>query len=210
MDVFSALGSGLVAGIALVVPLGAIGVLLIREGVVRGWRDGAPAAAAVASVDMLYCATAILAGALATPVIAGFGQWPAVVGGTALLVLAGVGMYRTFTRPAADPGAQALSSGDSGWRRYALFFGLTVINPATLVYFAAIAVGLAGLLRSTTAAVAFVLAVGIASFSWQLLLVAGGAVLRARAAPRAHRVTAVVGSIIVAALGGAMLVAALR
>jgi hypothetical protein len=80
---------------------------------------------------------------------------------------------------------------------------------ATLVYFAAITVGLAHLLNSPLAAGLFVAGVGTASISWQLVVVAAGALMRGRLSPRARRLTAMVGNLIVAGLGVAMLVSAL-
>ena len=53
MDFSVALLAGMVAGLALAAPLGAIGVLLLQEGVIRGLRRGLPGAAAVATLDIL-------------------------------------------------------------------------------------------------------------------------------------------------------------
>ncbi len=97
----------------------------------------------------------------------------------------------------------------TGWHRFALFLGLTAINPATLIYFGAITVGMADLLRSPLAAGLFVAGVGTASITWQLLVVAAGALLRGRLTPRARRITALIGNVIVAGLGVAMIVGAL-
>ena len=161
-------------------------------------------AIAVGTVDTLYCTAAVGLGAVAAPVITSWGPWPARVGGTALLVISALGIWRALRRSTA--GADAGPPAGSPWRRFALFLGLTAINPATLVYFAAITVGLAHLLQSPLAAGLFVAGVGAASVSWQLLIVAGGALLRGRLTARARQVTGLVGNVIIAALGIAMLV----
>jgi len=68
---------------------------------------------------------------------------------------------------------------------------------------------MADLLRSPLAAGLFVVGVGTASITWQLLVVAAGALLRGRLTPRSRRVTALLGNVIVAGLGVAMIVGAL-
>ena len=207
MNALTALLAGLLAGLGIAVPLGAIAVLLVSEGVNRGFRRGAPGAIAVGAVDTLYCTAAVTVGALAAPVVTSWGRWPALAGGCALLILAVVGLWRSLSRPSAGGATEAPVG--SGWHRFALFVGLTAINPATLIYFAAITVGMADLLRSPLSAGMFVLGVATASITWQLLVVAAGALLRGRLTPRARRTTALVGNLIVAGLGVAMIVGAL-
>lgn len=204
MDLLLALAAGLAAGIGVAAPLGPIGVLLIGEGVTRGFKGGAPSAIAVAVVDLAYCAAALLIGAVAQPVISTWGTWPQAIGGIVLIVLAALGIQRGTSRPAVS---DTTPTPGPGARRFALFLGLTALNPATLVYFTALAVGLT-LLQSPLAAAIFVVGVGLASVSWQLTLVALGAYLRGRSTPRTQRITALVGNLIVAALGAIMLVGA--
>ncbi|MFZ1911975.1 MAG: hypothetical protein WAU30_06425 [Propionicimonas sp.] len=203
MDLLLAFVAGLAAGIGVAAPLGPIGVLLINEGIARGFRAGAPSAIAVAVVDLSYCTAALAIGALAQPVIAGWGAWPQAIGGAVLILLAAVGLHRTGRQGAA---ALATPAGP-GAGRFVLFLGLTALNPATLIYFAALAVGLT-VLNSPLAAVAFVVGVGLASGGWQLALVALGASLRGRTTPRTQRLTALVGNLIVATLGAIMLIGA--
>ena len=66
---FDALISGLVAGWGVAVPLGAIGVLLVDLGMRAGFRHAAPAAAAVATADLLYAAVAAVAGTAAASLL---------------------------------------------------------------------------------------------------------------------------------------------
>ena len=221
-----ALASGLVAGLAVAVPLGAIGVLLLREGLERGLRGGLPAAAAVAAVDLLYAAAAVALGAVAAPLVARWDPWPALAGGAALLAIAGAGLARGLRRGSAPAGAAGVVRGrlparpagvvrgvgpaGRGLRRFGMFFGLTLVNPATLVYFAAIAAGLPQLSADGAAAIAFVAGVGGASFIWQALLVSGGGFLRDRGGPGLRRWSGLAGSVAVGAFGllliaGAML-----
>jgi len=92
---------------------------------------------------------------------------------------------------------------------FPLFFGLTLINPATVVYFVAIATGLADLHADPFAAALFVAGAGLASLAWQTVLVVAGAIFGRRATPRVQHITVIVGYVIVAGFGIALLVRAL-
>ena len=219
MDAVFAFSSGIIAGLALAIPLGGIGVLLIQEGVRLGARRALPAAAGVAVVDVLYCTLAILIGSAAAPAIQSVAPWPVVIGGVTLIAVASIGLV-TGLRPAA--GAVGAAAGTAGaaagpaasgttavdavpgyaaWKRFAVFFGLTMINPATLVYFAAITTGLVQFSTEPWGAVLFVCGVGLASFGWQTLLTTAGGMLRSRSGQRTQVITLIVGNSLVVALG---------
>lgn len=205
MDVLPALGLGLLAGFAVAIPLGAIGVLLVQEGATLGARRGLAAATAVGTVDMLYCIAAVSAGSLLAPVITGWGDWPGIIGGGVLIALGLHGLRKLSRSRGSEPAETALP----GRRRYVLFFALTAINPVTLLYFAALVTSLGDTIASPGAAVAFVAAVGIASLSWQVLLVVLGAGMRRKSGAGLKRWTPVVGNGIVAVLGAALIAQAL-
>ncbi|MEF3404971.1 LysE family transporter [Agromyces sp. CCNWLW203] len=206
-DITLAVLAGVIAGLALAAPLGAIGVLLVQEGILRGLRGGLPAAAAVATVDTLYCAAAVAAGALMAPVIASWVPWPQIVGGVALVALGvhGLSKARRTAQEATGAEATALVPSGTGRSRYLLFLALTAVNPATLLYFAAILPGLKETASSSAAQVGFVVGVALASFAWQTLLVTLGAGLRHRTGAAFRRWTAVVGNGTVVALGALLI-----
>lgn len=219
MDVGAVLASGLAAGLAVAMPLGPVGVLLLREGVQRGPRDAWPAAAGVALVDTHYCLLAATIGAAASPFIDTLGVWPGVIGGSALLVIAAPGLWRgtvggTRTAPgspteAAPPPPLGAGTGTGGPARFLTFVGLTLVNPATLVYFAALVAGLPQVAGDATSVLVFVAAVGLASLAWQVLLVCAGGILHRRARPGLQRATVVAGNSVVALLGAGILLDAL-
>jgi arginine exporter protein ArgO len=92
---------------------------------------------------------------------------------------------------------------------YVRFVALTSINPLTVAYFAALIAGLPAVSSASAAAkVAFVVAAGAASLSWQLVLAGTGAALHHRLPPSARLYTAVAGNAIVLALAVRMAVAA--
>lgn len=205
MDYVALLGVGMLAGLALAVPLGAIGVLLVQEGSSRGLLLGLPAAFAVATVDMLYCVAALAAGSLLSPIIATLAPWPAVVGGLVLIAMAIFGLFRVLTARKTSGASTPVMSHGRGWGRYALFFGLTAINPATLLYFAAIATGLSTLTSSPLGAGLFVLGVTVASLTWQSALVLLGSALRWRHSARRAIYTGVIGNGTVGVPGALMI-----
>lgn len=201
MPVFASLVSGLLAGLALAAPLGAIGVLLVQEGIARGWRRGLAAAAAVATVDVLYCIATVTAGVVAVTLITSWAPWPQIIGGLALVAIGVRGLVTSRRLSGSGELPLQASSTEPGARRYALFLGLTAFNPATLVYFAAILTGLGPIATSTATAAAFVGGVGMASFAWQALLVALGAGLLHTTGPTFRRWTSIIGNGAVIVLG---------
>ena len=81
---------------------------------------------------------------------------------------------------------------------YARFVALTIINPTTIVYFAAVIVGL-GVADDLSAAEGVLFAVGafLASLSWQTLLAGVGAVAGDRFSTRAQTAAIVTGNLVI-------------
>jgi arginine exporter protein ArgO len=92
-------------------------------------------------------------------------------------------------------------------RAYLMLLGMTLLNPTTVVYFTALAVGGSSATRpGTLDRAAFVVGAGTASASWQLLLAGGGAVLGyALTSPRGRLVTAGTSSLLISVLALRML-----
>lgn len=127
--------------------------------------------------------------------------WPEIVGAIVLLVIAAMGIGHGL-RPSPEP--VPAPQKQLGCVRFALIFGLTAINPATFVYFTAVAVTLARALRATTA-IAVVVGVALASLLWQLLLVSAGA-FQVLATARVRRMTVLAGNAVIAAFGAVLVV----
>lgn len=205
-DIVASALTGAAAGLAIAMPLGAIGLLLLRLGMLHGFRAGAAGAVAVGSVDLLYCAAAVTIGSKVSPLVESWGAAPMVVSG---IVVIAIGLRQLVTS-LATPGP---SAGPPATGRplaiYGRFFALTAMNPLTLLYF----IALAGVLASTTsglgAKVAFVAGTGSASIAWQLGLTAVGAVMHRTISARAGRILGIVASAVVIALGVGVIVRAL-
>jgi threonine/homoserine/homoserine lactone efflux protein len=206
--------AGLLAGWGVAIPLGAIGVMIVDLGMRGGFRPAAAAAAGVATADLLYAAVAAAAGAAAAAALAPHAHALRLISAAVLAALGAYGLLaarRAAAIGAAHPAAPAArpAAPPAGPRVYARFLALTSINPLTVAYFAALIAGLPAVSSSTTGAkVAFVLAAGAASLSWQLVLAGAGAALHHRLPPSARLYTALAGNAIVLALALRLAVAA--
>jgi arginine exporter protein ArgO len=116
------------------------------------------------------------------------------------VVLAGIVVYRTSRLLRPVDVERPEGPGDGGFRTYGSFLALTLVNPMTVTYFAALILGLGpDTLGSSTDKVLFAAGAGIASASWQLLLAGTGAVLHHRLSERARIATALFGNALIAA-----------
>jgi arginine exporter protein ArgO len=190
--------SGLVTGWAIAVPVGAVGAYLVTLTARTSFRVGAAAGLGVATVDGTYAAAAVVGGAALSALISPVADRLRVASAVVLLVIAGLTIAQSL-RPATAEATPA--SPMSPRAAYLLFVGITAVNPATVVYFAAVVLGNQGLVDGAAQGVAFVLAAFVASASWQLTLAGGGATLgRFVSGPTGRRVTGVVSGLVIAAL----------
>ncbi|MER6293458.1 LysE family transporter [Streptomyces althioticus] len=199
----AALLAGLLAGYGIAVPVGAVGTYLVSLSARTPLRTGVSAALGVASADGLYALAAVLGGsALASALRPALGplRWVCVLVLAALATWGAAGAVRQYrgrrlaTRAApAPPGAL---------RAYLTLLGVTLLNPATAIYFAALVLGSQGGSAAGAAERAvFVTAAFAASASWQVLLAGGGALLgRALTGHRGRLATALVASGVMTAL----------
>jgi arginine exporter protein ArgO len=205
--------AGLLAGWGVAIPLGAIGVMIVELGMRGGFRPAAAAAAGVATADLLYAGVAAAAGAAAATALAPHEHALRLVSAAVLAALGAYGLRAAMSRrraaDAADVAALSAADARAAHRVYARFLALTSINPLTVAYFAALIAGLPAIASaSAEAKVAFVLAAGAASLSWQLVLAGAGATLHHRLPPSARVYTALAGNAIVLALAARTALAA--
>ncbi|GAA4324671.1 LysE family transporter [Streptomyces venetus] len=206
----AALLAGLLAGYGIAVPVGAVGTYLVSLTARTSLRTGVCAALGVATADGLYALAATLGGtALAgalRPVLGPL-RWVCVLVLLGLAAWGAAGAVREYrghrpaTRGAPAPPGPA--------RAYLGLLGVTLLNPTTVIYFAALvlgsrATGPAGALEQGV----FVVAAFAASASWQVLLAGSGALLgRALTGRRGRPATALVASGVMTALAVRMAVA---
>jgi len=208
--VTAALVAGLLAGYGIAMPVGAVAAYLVSLTARTSLRIGVCAALGVATADGLYALVAALGGsALAAalqPVLLPL-RWVSGLVLAALAIRGAVTAFRQYrerrlaARSGQDPPHPA--------RAYLTLLGVTLLNPTTVIYFAALVLGsrTAETVRPLEQGV-FVLAAFAASASWQLLLAGGGALLgRALTGRRGRLVTALASSVVIMVLALRMLVA---
>jgi arginine exporter protein ArgO len=201
--VYDAMLSGLLAGYGVAIPVGAIAVLIMGLTARTSLLVGAGAGLGAATADGLYALVAVAGGAAVTALIRPVATPLRVAAAVVLVGLAARTAWtawRAHRAPVGEPpGRLSLSTPR---RAYAGLLGLTLLNPATVVYFGALVLGeQAGRERSLVAAALFVVAAFVASASWQLLLAAGGSVLgRVLSGPRGRLATALASSAVILVL----------
>ncbi len=188
--------TGAVAGYGIAIPVGAISILIVQVGIKCGFRCALSAGAGAATADLVYAGLAVVGGAALAQAVEGIGDPLRIASGVVLTVIALVGL-RNARRPIEETEFQYPKGRDLA-ATYARFLGLTIINPMTIVYFAAVVVGL-GVASDMTASggLAFVVGAFLASFSWQALVAAVGAVAGGRLTPRAQRFAIIAGNLLI-------------
>lgn len=183
---------GAAAGYGIAIPVGPIAVLILRTGLRRGFRLAAAAGAGTATADLVFASTALVVGAAVTGAIASVLLPVRLAAAAVLMALALRGLV-LLRRVQVDVEPQGLPS---ALRVYLLFLGLTLLNPATVVYFVSLAIGLPEISEDIGARVLFVVGVVLASLSWQTALAAVGAWLHTRLTPRIELATTLLSSAI--------------
>ncbi len=187
--------AGVVAGYGIAVPVGAIAVLIAGLSARVSLRVGAAAGLGAATADGIYALAAVLGGAaiagLITP-IADPLRWVAAV---VLLALAGWTAVSALRHRRQAPAERSRPA--TALRAYLGILGLTLLNPATVVYFAALVLGRG----DAGGGVPFVVGAFLASASWQLLIAGGGSLVgRLLTGERGRLITALVSSVVIAVL----------
>ncbi len=190
---FDGLVLGVLAGYAIAIPVGPIAVLILRTGMREGLRTALAAGAGAATVDLVYSTLAMAAGPALVALIRPALTPARLVAAGLLLVLAARGLAQAESAEGAREPATAR-------RTYATLVGLTLVNPASVIYFASLAVGLPAVQSELPARAAFVAGATLASLSWQSLLAAAGSALHGRVPARLRVVTSVVSAAIIAGL----------
>jgi threonine/homoserine/homoserine lactone efflux protein len=187
--------TGLIAGFAIAMPPGAVTSLIVRIGLQRGFPSALAAGWGTATVDGVYCVVAVLAGAAVVPLLGAVDPPLRVVTG---LVLVGLGLRGIVTSRHEAPSAGSPDARDL-IATYVRFIAITMVNPATLAYFVAIALGFAGAVLND--ALAFIVGVFAASLTWHAVLAVLSGSLHGRLDATARIVLTIVANGVVIALG---------
>lgn len=197
---------GLVAGYGIAIPVGAIAILILDSSMRRGFPHGFAAGAGAATADLIYAVVACTGGALLAPHLLAVAPGLRLVSTAVLIFIGSRGLFALLrARQSSAPGRlDASGLVTTFWT----FLGLTILNPLTIAYFAALVIGSGSTLGGWSALLLFVAGAALASFSWQSLLAAIGAVARKSLPPSFRTVTAAFGNLVVIGIGIAILVGA--
>lgn len=196
---------GLLIGLAIAAPVGAIGVLCIRRTLAHGRAIGFATGLGAATADAFYGAVAAFGLTAVTSFLVQHAAALRIVGGLILLWLG----WRTFF---AEPSSSAGEDAARIWPAYASTFALTITNPSTIISFAAVfaGLGLAGTGGGAAEAVRLVLGVFCGSALWWLALSGVVSLVRERVGVGAMRTVNRVSGVIVGGLGVVALAAGIR
>jgi arginine exporter protein ArgO len=199
--------AGAAAGFGIAIPVGAIAILIVETGLRRGFRLAAAAGAGAASADGVYAVVAAAFGTALAGILAPF-ETPlrilavvllVVIAGRGLLGLRGTAAAAAAEAPAIPADIEAAERGGSALRTYGIFLGITLLNPVTVTYFAALILGLTATGAGPLEKAAFVSGAFLASLSWQTLLAAVGAFLHRRLSLRLRAGVILLGNAIILA-----------
>jgi arginine exporter protein ArgO len=186
--------AGVGAGLAVAVPVGAIAVLIIEAGLRRGFRIAAAAGAGAATVDGVYATIAASFGGAVASLIVPI-ETPLRVISVAILAAIAVRLLLSARETSAGTGSSDAPT--SVRRTYLTFFGLTAINPVTVIYFVALIIGMPERPVGAADQIAFAAGAFGASIAWQTTLAAIAAVGHRRLPPAFRASTTVLGAVIV-------------
>ncbi|MFZ0493547.1 MAG: LysE family transporter [Acidimicrobiia bacterium] len=200
----SAFLEGVVAGYGIAVPVGPIAVLIIGIGTKSGFPRAFFAGLGAALADLIYATIAAVAGAAAATALAPYDRPLRLAGGAVLVIIAVITGGSALRTP-----SDAVSGPSTHLRATAGFVSLTLMNPVTLTYFAALVLGSSGGVAATTGgSVLFVTGAFLASLSWQTAVAAVGAIVGHKMSRRARVATGVLGAAVIVALAIRMLLSA--
>lgn len=186
-----ALLAGVIAGYGIAIPVGAIGVLIAGLSARISLRVGAAAGLGAATADGIYALIAAVGGAAAATLIAPIAGPLRWAGATVLLTLAAWTIWGAIR---TSPVAERTEHPATPLRAYLGVLGLTLLNPATVIYFAALVLADGGAGGGPW----FVTGAFLASASWQLLIAGGGALIgRLLTGERGRLLTALISSVVI-------------
>jgi arginine exporter protein ArgO len=190
---------GLIAGYGIAIPVGAIAILILDSSMRRGFPHGFAAGAGAATADLVYAVIACTGGVLLAPHLIAVAPELRLVSTAVLLFIGSRGLLALIrARQSSGPGTIEHSGLTT---TFWTFLGLTILNPLTIAYFASLVIGSNSSLTGSSSLLLFVAGAALASFSWQSLLAAIGAVARRSLPPSFRTVTAAVGNLVVIGIG---------
>jgi arginine exporter protein ArgO len=171
--------AGAVAGLAVAMPIKAVGSYLVGLAARERTATALAAALGIASVDGAYAILAGIGGTGLQAMLSEVSGWLTYAAAITLVLVAVHTMRTAFRRYRGDIPTRSQLRKLTPTRAYFSLVALTAINPATVVTFAAVVVGRSSSAGGSSwlALALFALGAFLASAIWQLLLAGGGSLL---------------------------------
>ena len=196
--------SGVVAGYGIAIPVGPIGILILELGLDRGFRVAFGAGAGAASADLIYATIAALAGTFLISTLSPIAPVLRIASAIALISLGAWLLY--YGRNPSQNITNSRVQISSPPQTYAIFLGLTLLNPVTVTYFTTLILGMqADFSHSPMNAALFIMGAFLASLSWQTLLATISGLAHKRFPRRVAFATFAVGNLTIILFGVAIL-----
>ena len=192
---------GIVIGLILAAPVGPISLICIQRTVADGRFHGILSGIGVATADSIYGAVTYLGLTVVSGLILANQSAFRLFSGIALLL---IGIRICFFVPATIP---EKSEHESYLRDYFSMFAITIANPLTLIFFAAILPGFGVVFPGTSwlSAVAFVGGVFCGSSIWWIFLGSSISSFRSRIGPENLRLINRLSGIVITGIGVVMM-----
>jgi len=168
MDIIFLL-KGMALGFSIAAPIGPIGILCIRRTLTEGRAHGLVSGLGAATADAMYGMVAAFGLTFVSSLLIGQQTWLSLIGGAFLCYLG----VRTFLSKPAERGASTQRGGLLG--AYASTLFLTLTNPMTIMFFAAVfaGLGIANTPNTYPSSGLLVTGVFLGSSLWWLVLTSG-------------------------------------
>ncbi len=190
MTALEVLAQSFVLGLGIAMPVGPIGVLVIRRSLTEGRKFGIASGLGAATADGLYGLIATLGLSLIAGLLTGIQFYTRLIGGVFLLYLA----WQIYNSKPAEKAATAKNS-SSLIGAYISTLLLTFSNPATILFF----FGVVSSLKISGHGWAVVLGFFLGSALWWIALSTVASRLGSRMNSQTLRVVNVVSSLVIAA-----------
>lgn len=188
MTALEVFGQSFILGLGIAMPVGPIGVLVIRRSLTEGRNIGIVSGLGAATADGLYGLIATLGLGLIASFLGGIQFWTRLVGGVFLLYLA----WQIYSSKPATKAAQTKSATGLLGAYFSTLL-LTFSNPATILFF----FGVVSSLQIQGAGWAVVLGFFLGSAAWWITLSTVSSILGERLNQKALRVVNIVSSIVI-------------
>jgi threonine/homoserine/homoserine lactone efflux protein len=189
MTALEVFGQSFVLGLGIAMPVGPIGVLVIRRSLAEGRNHGIASGLGAATADGMYGLIATLGLSLIASLLEGIQFYTRLIGGIFLLYLA----WQIYHSKPSEKAANTKSTSSLIGAYISTLF-LTFSNPATILFF----FGVVSSLKIAGHGWAVVLGFSLGSAMWWIALSTAASSLGSRMNTKALRVVNIISSIVIA------------